>query len=217
MKGADMCFSATASFIGGAVISAIGVATIRKNKEPSQRLFAAIPLLFGIQQVSEGFVWLTLQTPGHDMVLKVSAYIFITMAVVVWPTLLPLSLLLMERSKKRRGALYAFLFMGIIVSLSYLTGMLLYKISAGINSYHILYLIEYPHQIGKAALFSYLIATLPPLFISSRPRVYLLGIIIVLSYIVTYVFYREFLISVWCIFAALASIIIWWSVSVRRA
>jgi hypothetical protein len=49
-----MCFSAGASFAGAVVISAVGVATVRKAKKPTQRLFAGIPLLFGFQQFAEG-------------------------------------------------------------------------------------------------------------------------------------------------------------------
>jgi len=45
-----MCFSAGASFIGGVVISAVGVATARKVRKPTQRLFMGIPFLFGFQQ-----------------------------------------------------------------------------------------------------------------------------------------------------------------------
>src|SRR5664280_1824501 len=114
-----MCFSASASFAGGAIISSIGVAAIMKKREPSKLLFANIPIVFGVQQISEGFVWLALQSSGNDMVLKLAVYTFLTMALVVWPTMIPVSVLLMERSKKRRKALYVFLTVGIAVSLCY--------------------------------------------------------------------------------------------------
>ena len=55
-----MCFSANASFIAGATISAIGVVTLKKVKAPSQIVFASIPLIFGVQQLSEGVLWLTI-------------------------------------------------------------------------------------------------------------------------------------------------------------
>ena len=61
----NMCFSPEASFAGGIIISAIGVATVRKVHNPTQIVFASIPLFFGIQQIAEGFVWITL--PGHDL------------------------------------------------------------------------------------------------------------------------------------------------------
>jgi hypothetical protein len=207
-----MCFSATASFAGGVIISSIGAAAISKNTEPSQRLFAAIPMLFGLQQVSEGFVWYALQSPGHDMLLKVSAYIFLTVALVVWPTMLPLSVLLMERSEQRRRALYVSLATGIAVSLCFVIYMLIFNMTAQISSYHILYAIDYPQQLAGIGAIAYIIATIPPLFVSSKRRMGLLGIIIVLSYCVTRIFYGEYLISVYCFFAALASGVILWIV-----
>ena len=56
-----MCFSATASFTAGSVLSAVGIATIMKAERKSEVPFAMIPLLFGVQQFIEGVVWLTLR------------------------------------------------------------------------------------------------------------------------------------------------------------
>jgi hypothetical protein len=203
-----MCFSASASFAGGVIITSIGAAAIRKNTEPSQRLFAAIPMLFGLQQAAEGFVWLALQSPGHDMLLKVAAYIFLVIALVVWPTMLPLSVLLMERSEQRRRALYASLATGMAVSLCFVIYILIFNMTAQISSYHILYAIDYPQQIASLGAIAYIIATIPPLFVSSKKGMGLFGVIIVLSYCVTRIFYGEYLISVYCFFAALASVVI---------
>ena len=54
-----MCFSASASFIAGTSLSAVGVAALRNTKARSEQPLAAIPLLFGIQQLAEGVIWLT--------------------------------------------------------------------------------------------------------------------------------------------------------------
>ena len=59
-----MCFSAGASFSAGVVLSVIGVATIRIVKHPSQLLFACIPIIFAVQQISEGVLWKTLPDPA---------------------------------------------------------------------------------------------------------------------------------------------------------
>jgi hypothetical protein len=205
-----MCFSATASFAGGVIISSIGAAAICKNTEPSQRLFAAVPMLFGLQQAAEGFVWYALQSPGHDMLLKVAAYIFLAIALVVWPTMLPLSVLQMEKLEQRRRTLYVSLATGIAVSLYFGIGMFIFNMTAQISSYHILYAIDYPQQLAGLGAILYIIATIPPLFVSSKRRMGLLGSIIVLSYCVTRLFYGEYLISVYCFFAALASGVILW-------
>ena len=63
-----MCFSATASFISGATLCVIGVATLKQTKAPAEVPIALIPLLFGIQQLTEGVIWLSfsqnIQYPG---------------------------------------------------------------------------------------------------------------------------------------------------------
>ena len=58
-----MCFSASASFGAGIVLTGIGVASIKKSDTRSKSLFASIPLIFGIQQITEGFLWLALSNP----------------------------------------------------------------------------------------------------------------------------------------------------------
>ena len=54
-----MCFSAPASFIAGTALTSIGVAALRQTKTGSEIPFAMIPLLFGVQQLIEGVIWLT--------------------------------------------------------------------------------------------------------------------------------------------------------------
>jgi hypothetical protein len=47
-----MCFSANASFGMGAVLMVAGIASVKKVNNLSQVIFAAIPLLFAVQQFS---------------------------------------------------------------------------------------------------------------------------------------------------------------------
>lgn len=54
-----MCFSATASFAAGAGLLVVGAITLRQARRRAEMPFAAIPLLFGIQQLIEGALWLT--------------------------------------------------------------------------------------------------------------------------------------------------------------
>ena len=54
-----MCFSATASFSVGAILLGLGTLTLKAARRPPELVLAAIPLLFAIQQLSEGVIWLT--------------------------------------------------------------------------------------------------------------------------------------------------------------
>lgn len=208
-----MCFSAAASFTGGAVLTLLGAATIRKNSEPDQRLFAAMPLVFGVQQISEGFVWLALQSPGQDLLLKLSIYTFLAAALVIWPAFVPLSILLGEFSIKRRRMIYALLAAGVAVSVYYGVGLFTESVSAQINGYHILYSVGSPSRLVDSVNAAYLVATILPMFVASRRRAALLGVVIVIAYAVAFFFYREYLVSVWCFFSAIASAVVLWVVS----
>ena len=99
-----MCFSPEASFAGGIIILSIGVVTIKKVHKPSQLVFACIPLFFGIQQFAEGFLWLALPRPEYENIQQLSTYLFLIMAVVLWPIIIPLSVLFMEDNDKRKPA-----------------------------------------------------------------------------------------------------------------
>lgn len=211
-----MCFSAGASFVGGAVITAIGVMTVRSNSDPSRCLFASIPLIFGVQQISEGFVWVALQSSGNDLMLNISSYIFLVLAVVIWPFMLPLSVLLMEKVKRRKHVLRFFLVVGLLTSLYYSIRLIIHDVDPRIVSHHIKYADEFPRRWAQSVFIAYLIATLTPIFISSVRKMWIFGILVTVSCLITGIFFKEYLTSVWCFFAALISVIIWWIVRVER-
>ena len=205
-----MCFSAEASFAGGIVISAIGVYTVKEVHKPSQITFACIPLFFGVQQFTEGFLWLTL--PNHDAVnlQKICTYLFLIMADILWPLIIPLSVLMMEENKKIRNRLRILLFGGFLLSLYYTYCLLFYTVTPNIKGYHIDYYSDFPSLLSIFVFGVYLIVTITPLFISSIKRTRLLGILMSFSCGVTLIFFTQFLASVWCFFAALISGVIFW-------
>ena len=212
-----MCFSAGASFAGGAIITTIGVLTVRKNNEPSRRLFAAIPLVFGVQQISEGFVWVALQSGGHELMLTAATYVFLFAALFLWPSMIPLSVMLMEPSPRRRKALIVFLVLGLATSLCYGSGLFFNQVTPEISSHHIKYTNDFPRLVANIAFGAYLLATLVPLFISGIRRMWMFGTLMAVSCLITGFFYREFLTSVWCFFAALISIVIYCIISAGTA
>ena len=205
-----MCFSAEASFAGGVIISTIGVATVKEVHKPSQLVFASIPLFFGAQQITEGCLWLTLRNPEYGTVQMFSKYIFLIMAEVLWPIMIPLSVLFMEKDKKRKRILRILLFMGVSVSLYYAFCLLFFNVTPQIMGYHIQYRTDFPKFSTALAFIVYFIASITPLFVSSIQRTHLLGILMFLSCVVTAVFFWQYLASVWCFFAAFISGVIFW-------
>jgi hypothetical protein len=205
-----MCFSPEASFAGGVVISAVGVAALRKVHEPSQIVFAGIPLCFGIQQIAEGWLWLSLLRPEYAGVQNPSTYVFLFVARVLWPTMIPLSVLLMEVNRKRRRIVSVLLAMGVSVSAYYMYCLLFLKVTPHIAGRHIQYVSDFSESLAVPVFIIYFIAGVAPLFVSSMKGTRLLGTLMFVSCLVTAVFFFQYLTSVWCFFAAIMSVVIYW-------
>jgi hypothetical protein len=124
---------------------------------------------------------------------------------MIWPVLVPLSVLLLERNKTRRLILSGLLMLGVAIGLYYGYRLMTYPIHAEIMGNHVVYQDTSPDSSGLVTITLYLFATIAPLFVSSAKRVYALGIIMGLSFIVSALFYIRCLMSVWCFFAAVIS------------
>jgi len=205
-----MCFSPEASFAGGVIIASIGIFTIKKVHKPSQLVFASIPLFFGIQQIAEGFVWITTPLPEYIYFQKFFTYMFLIMADVLWPLIIPLSVLLMEKAKKKIKILKVIFGMGLLLSIYYAYCFWFYSVTPQIMDYHVHYNTDFPKSVAIPAFLVYLFSTITPLFVSSIKKMKWLGVLMFSSCLVTVVFFTQYLASVWCFFAALISGVIFW-------
>jgi hypothetical protein len=97
-----MCFSAAASFSVSGILLVAGIATLRQAKERKVVPFALIPLIFSVQQLTEGVLWIALQNPEYEGWRNAAAYVFMVFAQVVWPVWVPLSVLLLEKEEVRK-------------------------------------------------------------------------------------------------------------------
>ena len=79
-----MCFSATASFSAGAVLLGVGTLTLKSARRPPELPFAAIPLLFAIQQLTEGVIWLTFSYQA-PLLNTVMTHVYSFFSHVLWP------------------------------------------------------------------------------------------------------------------------------------
>lgn len=205
-----MCFSPEASFAGGVIISTLGVVTVRKIHHPKQLVFASIPLFFGIQQFAEGFLWLTLPYPEYETIQRISTYLFLFMAEVLWPVMIPLSVFLMEEDDRRKKVLRLMLLLGVLLSGYYASCLLLLQVLPQIINYHIQYNNNFPDSWALMAFFIYLFVTITPLFVSGIKRTNILGLLMFLSCLISSIFFTQYLTSVWCFFAAFMSAVIYW-------
>jgi len=200
-----MCFSATASFGAGIVLSVIGIASIRKVEHPSQIIFASTPLLFAVQQIAEGILWVTLPNPAYVAIQQIITHLFLFFAQIVWPIWVPVALLLLEREATRKNMQKVLVGIGVLVSCYLAYCMLSYHVQAKIIGYHVAYEQDFPATFRTYVGALYIIATVAPPFFSHIKRMWLLGLTTLISYIVTTIFYDNYLVSVWCFFASVIS------------
>lgn len=204
-----MCFSTTASFVSGAILTTMGVASVKKTQHKSQILFACIPFIFAIQQFAEGFVWLTLLNSTNQLWQHISIYCFLIFAIVIWPAWVPLSMLLIETKHKRKILLSIVSVMGILFSVLSSFYLIFYDSKAQITSYHIHYELQIPASVKMLIGIIYLIPTVASNFISGFKGVAMMGVFVLISYFISRFFFNDYVISVWCFFSALISVTIY--------
>lgn len=203
-----MCFSASASFGLGTALLIVGVATVWKVVTPSQLPFAGIPLIFSLQQFTEGFLWLSLTNASWQNSQQLLTYLFLVFAQVIWPFWVPFSIFLVEENVRRKKILIALTGFGSVIALYVIYALFNYTIDSHVSGKHVSYQINFPGNISKLSALFYFIPTIIPAFVSSVKSMIFLGIALLLSFVVTKLFYEEHVISVWCYFAAAISIVV---------
>ncbi len=200
-----MCFSVTTSFIAGGTLSAVGVLTLSKAKTKAEMPFASIPLLFGVQQLLEGVVWLSFSNPALDVV---STYGYSLFSHVIWPIFVPFSILLLEKDPVRKIMLMVSTGIGVAVGIY----LFYFIFSEGITSEILNKSISYdsPHLYLPVILTLYVIATCVSFLISSHKIINIIGIVMTASFFIAGWFFSETFVSVWCFFAAIVSVLVFW-------
>ncbi len=206
-----MCFSASTSFIASAVLGSVGVVALKKAKSPSMKIFALTPMLFATQQFMEGMVWVALSNPEGEfaaMWLSKAVYAFLVFAWIVWPVFIPFFTMRLEQNSQRKKILKVLLINGIGISSILIYILVNYNVSAQVNDYHIRYDRDFQSDWVWVFSIFYLASTVFPTLISSMKKMWYLGIINLASYIFTKIFFAGYVISVWCFFGAVSSLVV---------
>lgn len=214
-----MCFSATASFSAFVLIGAAGVVTYTSCKRPEQKVLGAVPFLFALQQLCEGFVWLSFTEPGFGAIQHLASVCFLVFAWLVWPVMIPLAFYRLEPPGRRRLWCKRLIYVGM-ASAAYATFNLAAKYPVpSIATFHIIYNVTksyyhdfffLPHQ------FAYLCATVLPMFLSTLKGSRLLAAANFVALLVAFVLFQKALPSTWCFFAAFLSLIIYYMIRVDK-
>jgi hypothetical protein len=201
-----MCFSATANFVGSGVLASAGVVTLTRVKHRRELLFASLPVLFAIHQFIEGFVWLGLDgilspAVAHDM-----GAAFMLYAQGLLPFLMPLSVFLFEPTAPARKRMAPFLILGSATTLYILWALTAFPTEVYVKANTIVYMNQATNNTAVGVL--YVIATCGSLFLSKIKPMILFGFANLAILLIVMEVRRYAFTSLWCAYAAVASVII---------
>jgi hypothetical protein len=202
-----MCFSATANFVGSAVLGTIGIATLSEVKHRRELLFAAMPVLFAVHQFTEGFVWLGVDHRLPSIVTHDAGAAYVLYAQGLLPFLLPLSVLLIEPTTRQRRRMLGFVTLGCLLGVYILWGLIAYPLDISAAGHGVVYLNQITTTTVVAVL--YVIATCGALFFSGFRDLVVLGWLNMVGLLVVMAVRRYEFTSLWCAYAAVVSIIIY--------
>lgn len=207
-----MCFSATASFTTATILLPLGAYALlrtRRVKSPYW-LFALYPLAFALQQAAEGWLWLALET-RDPLATRTPALVFMFFSHLFWLFWVPFSTAMIEAQNSRRRLFFAISIVGALYGLSMYIPAVLYPdwLTLRLHERSIVYDVrlfydqEVPRLLVRAL---YAVLVLLPLLASTHKEVRRFGVLIFVSVVIAYVYFAETFVSVWCYFAAVISI-----------
>jgi hypothetical protein len=207
-----MCFSAPISFATSALLLPIGLVSFIKayRYQPNYIGFSLIPIFFAIQQFIEGFVWLNLQTT-HSKMTNLFGYSYLFFAYCFWPAYFSFAIQRIESIHyKKRLMGYAGV-LGIVLALILYLPIIYNHPSLRISiAQHSIY---YSCQFNPIQQVLYNFFYLGILFfscmIADNRKINLFGLAIMISYVVSGLFYIYSFTSVWCFFAAILSVLVY--------
>ena len=210
-----MCISATVSYSAAAVLVTTGMYTAQRARQlpTSYRLWALVPVFFGIQQAFEGRVWQLLDT-GKDHAALTYALGFHFFSHFLWLWWLPLCSYLAEPGKLRKRVFASCALFGAFSGTLVYTVMLLHPewMIITVKEHSIVYDFSVPWRspihIPVTPVMLYGLTILTPLLFSSHPHIRFFGVWVVLSMALASVAFNEAFISIWCFFAAALSLYI---------
>lgn len=196
-----MCFSATASLAASLFLLVIGILTLKNL--PNKKLFALalMPLLFSIQQFFEFLLW---TFPEYKILF---GYCFLFFAFVLWPFWVPFSMYMLDRSKLNLG----FIAFGLAVSIATKMQLLSQNLIINVGN-NICYSFDHLLINGTLFTFFYLCATILPFLFNKKLSLKVLGLVLLASAMISLYSWYYCFVSVWCFFAAILSILIYFTI-----
>lgn len=201
-----MCFSVQADVVAGAVLLPIAVVSLREVRQARELPFASLPLLFALHQLAEAVIWATYDEHSVSQHLgQVAVWAYVGFALVVLPTLFPLSVLLLEPQGDRLRVA-PFVVLGVVLSLIYAVEVLSAPVTVVVHPHALEYATGLSH--GGFLAVAYVVAVIGPAVLSGYRSIVAFGWVNLAGLVVVAVVYEDAFASLWCVYAALTSALV---------
>lgn len=198
-----MCFSYGADLTAAAVLAPVGILTLRAAKTRAQLPIASIPLFFAAHQFVESFVWLGTSHHASKGVESFAIYLYLVMAQMILPVIVPLAIAAVEPVRKRRIWMLTASVGGLISAVAF--GYILVGQGATAHAADRTMVYKTPTDLGLWAGLLYVNATIFTTLYASGRNLRLFGVANILGIAMASWMRWEAVTSVWCIYAAFVS------------
>lgn len=209
-----MCFSVEANLVAGAVVAPLGVLALREVRDdPAALPLASLPVLFAAHQVTEALVWAGADGTLPQQLADRAAVAYVWFALPVLPLLVPIAVSLVARPDRARWC-WPFALLGAVVAV-----VMGSAVADGIRTSAHDHAIVYHVGLDRPTLWTvlYVVATMGGPLLSGHRWLVAFGLANLVGLTAVALAYVEAFASLWCLHAALSSVLVLVHLVDRRA
>lgn len=207
-------FFVFANFTLAGALLVIGMLTLKKVSQANEIMFASLPLLFGLHQLTQAFVWLGLYQLLSPQALHVATTIFVFYAQAALPLLVPLAIWMLEPGGVRKHLIAVLLLIGGLLAVYVCWGLSIQPTSVFIEGGTLVYKNPTTSHLWVALI--YILTTCGALILSRSVTIQLFGWLNLLGLLIVYLIAQYSFTALWCLYAALVSCILYLHFIERR-
>jgi uncharacterized protein DUF6629 len=198
-----VCFSVQADVVAVAVVLPMAVVSLREVRQVRELPFGALPLLFALHQLTEAVVWARFDGYAvSEPLWQAAVWVYVAFAMVVLPTLFPLSVLWLEPQGDRLRVA-PFVALGIALSVVFAVEVLSDPVTVVAHQHALEYATGLSH--GGILSVGYVVAVIGPAVLSGYRSVVMFGLVNLAGLLIVAIVYLDAFASLWCVYAALTS------------
>ncbi|MFA6191305.1 MAG: DUF6629 family protein [Sulfurimonas sp.] len=200
-------YFALLNFTFSIVIGIVGIMTLRKVSTPHEVVFASLPLLFAMHEFTQGFVWLGVYGLIEARALEIAESIYIFYAQGLLQFIIPLAIWLIEPKGLRKNLIAILMIMGALLSIYTMWGLSVQPTTVSLQD-GLLYYVN-PTTDHHWVAIIYIFTTCGSLILSKNISIQLFGWLNLLGINLVYWLKPYALTSLWCLYAAVVSTVLY--------